>query len=59
MMSNWLGPLLVLCGLVGFIAFAFRQGTKVTPDTSGNAENSINGYSGGGDASHHGPTGHS
>jgi len=31
-MPNWLGPLLALCGLVGFIAFAFRQGTKVRPD---------------------------
>ena len=40
----------ILCGvgLVGFIAFAFRQGMKVTPDGSGNASNSDNMQSGGG-----------
>ena len=34
----------ILCGavLVGFIVFAFRQGMKVTPDSSGNGPNSNN-----------------
>jgi hypothetical protein len=34
----------ILCGglLVGFIIFAFRQGMKVTPDSSGNGPNSNN-----------------
>jgi len=34
----------ILCGalLVGFIVFAFRQGMKVTPDSSGNGSNSDN-----------------
>jgi len=34
----------ILCGvvLVGFIVFAFRQGTKVTPDSSGNGTNNDN-----------------
>ncbi|MGF6310034.1 hypothetical protein ABIB82_003341 [Bradyrhizobium sp. i1.8.4] len=34
----------ILCGvlLVGFIAYAFRQGMKVTPDGSGNGTNSAN-----------------
>ncbi len=31
-MPNWLGPLLALIALTGFIGFAFRQGTKVKPD---------------------------
>jgi hypothetical protein len=40
----------ILCGafLVGFIVFAFRQGMKVTPDSSGNGTNSDNMWSGGG-----------
>ena len=40
----------ILCGmlLVGFIVFAFRQGLKVTPDSSGNASNSDNMLQGGG-----------
>ncbi|MCS3930679.1 MULTISPECIES: hypothetical protein [Bradyrhizobium] len=31
----------ILCGglLVGFIVFAFRQGMKVPPDSSGNGPN--------------------
>jgi len=39
----------ILCGvaLVGFIIFAFRQGTKATPDGSGNATNNQNMYPGG------------
>ncbi|UGA46368.1 hypothetical protein HU230_0010145 [Bradyrhizobium quebecense] len=34
----------ILCGvlLVGFIVFAFRQGLKVSPDSSGNGTNSDN-----------------
>ena len=31
-MPNWLVPLICLFALVGFIGFAFRQGTKVSPD---------------------------
>ena len=40
----------ILCGmiLVGFIIFAFRQGMKVTPDSSGNGSNSDNMLQGGG-----------
>ncbi|MBR1086774.1 hypothetical protein JQ621_04715 [Bradyrhizobium manausense] len=39
----------ILCGvlLVSFIVFAFRQGMKVTPDSSGNGSNSDNMQSGG------------
>jgi hypothetical protein len=40
-MPDWLGPLPALCALVGFIGFAFRQGTKVKPDGDGNRDNSI------------------
>jgi hypothetical protein len=54
-MPNWVGPLLVLCALAGFIGFAFRQGTKVTPDK----DNPDNWPPGGGDGSHHGFDGHS
>jgi hypothetical protein len=34
----------IVCGLVliGFIVFAFRQGLKVTPDSSGNGPNGNN-----------------
>jgi hypothetical protein len=40
----------IICGLflVGFIVFAFRQGLKVTPDSSGNGTNSDNIQPGGG-----------
>jgi len=31
-MPNWLGPLLAFIGLVAFLGFAFRQGTKVKPN---------------------------
>jgi hypothetical protein len=31
-MPNWIGPLLALIVIVGFIGFAFRQGMKVSPD---------------------------
>jgi len=39
----------IICGLVlvGFIAFAFRQGMKVTPDGAGNGTNSDNMNQGG------------
>jgi hypothetical protein len=30
-LPNWFVPLLALIALVGFIGFAFRQGTKVKP----------------------------
>jgi hypothetical protein len=50
-MPNWVGPLFALVVLVGFIGFAFRQGTKVTPDKD-NPDNWPN--VGGGDGSHHG-----
>ena len=54
-MPDWLGPLLALCALGGFIVFAFRQGTKVKPNSDGNPDNSLGG---GGDASHGGSDGH-
>jgi hypothetical protein len=40
----------ILCGafLIGFIVFAFRQGMKVAPDSSGNGTNSDNMHSSGG-----------
>jgi hypothetical protein len=55
-MPNWVGPLLVLIGLVTFIGFAFRQGTKVKPDKDNpdNWQNPGGGQSSGGDGSHHG-----
>jgi hypothetical protein len=58
-MPHWLGPLLALCALVGFIGFAFRQGTKVKP----NKDHSDAWTGGGGthhgeDGSHHGSDGH-
>ena len=46
MMPNWLGPLLALCALVGFIAFAVRQGTKVKPNADGNPDTSVGGPGG-------------
>ena len=48
-MPNWLGPLLVLCGLAGFIVFAFRQGTKVDKENSSNFDSGASP-----DGSHHG-----
>jgi len=54
-MPDWLGPLLALCALGGFIAFAFRQGTKVKSDK----DNPDNWSGPGGDGgSHHGSDGH-
>jgi hypothetical protein len=56
-MPHWIGPLLALVVLVGFIGFAFRQGMKVTPER----DNPDNFPTGGGqsDSSHHGFDGHS
>jgi hypothetical protein len=56
-MPNWIGPLLALVTLVGFIGFAFRQGMKVKPDR----DNPDNFPTSGGqsDSSHHGFDGHS
>ena len=34
-MPRWLGPLIVFCGFVGFIGYAFRQGMGVKPDKNG------------------------
>ena len=56
MFPNWVEPLFALIGLVGFISFAFRQGTKVKPDKD-NPDN-WQSYSGG-EGSHHGFDGHS
>ena len=50
-MPDWLLPLLALIAIVGFIGFAFRQGTKVRP--SGDANEAWTG----GDGMHHGPGG--
>ena len=58
-MPNWLGPLLALCILMGFIGFAFRQGTKVKPDSENNPENWMGASGGDGDGSHHGADGQS
>jgi hypothetical protein len=58
-MPNWVVPLLALCALVGFIGFAFRQGTKVRPDKDNNPDNwSGPTGGGGGDGSDHGSGGH-
>src|ERR1700738_3270498 len=51
-MPNWLGPLLVFCVLIGFIGFAFRQGTKIRP--SGDSSEPWTGD----DGMHHGSDGH-
>ena len=56
MFPNWIEPLFALIGLVGFISFAFRQGTKVKPDKD-NPDN-WQSYSGD-EGSHHGLDGHS
>jgi hypothetical protein len=54
-MPNWLGPLFALVVLAGFTGFAFRRGTKVTPDKD-NPDNwsSSGGGQSTGDGSHHG-----
>jgi hypothetical protein len=53
-MPNWIGPLLALIALTGFIGFAFRQGTKVKPDR----ENPDNWQSGEGTSGSDGHSGH-
>jgi hypothetical protein len=61
-MPSWFVPLICLIGLVGFIGFAFRQGTKVHPDRDNqNFGPSQNEYSGdpSGGGSHGGFDGHS
>jgi hypothetical protein len=57
-MPNWIGPLLALAVLAGFISFAFRQGMKVTPDRD-NPDNFPTSGGGQSDSSHHGFDGHS
>jgi hypothetical protein len=55
-MPNWVGPVFAFVVLVGFIGFAFRQGTKVTPDKD-NPDNWTTSGGGGpftGGGSHHG-----
>jgi hypothetical protein len=59
-MPDWLVPLICFVALVGFIGFAFRQGTRVKPDR----DNLDNWQSTGSDGSHsegshHGFDGHS
>ena len=49
-MPNWVGPLLVLIAFIGFIGFALRQGTKVSPDRMDNGGSDLPGI-GGGDSS--------
>jgi hypothetical protein len=56
-MPNWVGPLLALIVLAGFIGFAFRQGTKVKPDKDNPDNWPTSAGSGGppaGEGSHHG-----
>jgi cbb3-type cytochrome oxidase subunit 3 len=48
-MPNWTGPILVSIAFVAFIVFAFRQGTKVSPDRTDNGGSDLPGISGGGD----------
>jgi hypothetical protein len=59
-MANWIGPLLALIVLVGFVGFAFRQGLKIKPDRD-NPDNFPPGSGGQSpaDGSHHGFDGHS
>jgi hypothetical protein len=52
-MPNWLGPLLVIILLAGFIGYAFRQGTKAPrrgvsgePGTGGDGSTGGDGHSG-------------
>jgi len=52
-MPNWLPPLVALMALVGFIGFAFRQGTKVKPNRDPTEVWT------GGDGLHHGTDGDS
>jgi hypothetical protein len=56
-MPNWLIPLTCLIALIGFIGFAFRQGTKVSPDRN-NTDLGPSQNSGQADGSHSGFDGH-
>lgn len=47
-MPNWLVPLVCLVALVGFICFAFRQGTKVKSDRTDNGGSDLPGIGGSG-----------
>jgi cbb3-type cytochrome oxidase subunit 3 len=47
-MPIWLFPLICLVAFVGFIWFAFRQGSKVKPDGSGNGGSNLPGIGSGG-----------
>jgi hypothetical protein len=55
-MPNWIGPLLALAALTGFIGFAFRQGTKVKPDQD-NPDNWQSGEGSTGSDGHSAPSG--
>jgi hypothetical protein len=48
-MPNWIGPLLGLIAFVAFIVFAFRQGTKISPDRTDNGGSDLPGMGSGGD----------
>jgi hypothetical protein len=57
-MPDWILAPICLVILVGFIAYAFRQGTKVSPDRSNN--NFGPGFTGSSDdGASHGGDGHS
>jgi cbb3-type cytochrome oxidase subunit 3 len=56
-MPSWLVPLICLVAFVGFIWFAFRQGTKVRSDRADNGGSDLPGMGSGdssGGGSHHG-----
>ena len=57
-MPDWLIPLICFVGLVAFIGFAFRQGTKVKPDRN-NTDNWQTTDTSLIEGSHHGSDGHS
>jgi len=58
-MPDWILAPICLGALVGFIWFAFRQGTKVSPDRN-NSNFGPNANDGSGDSGHHrGFDGHS
>jgi hypothetical protein len=56
-MPGWLLPLLAFCAIAGFIGFAFRQGTKVSPDRN-NTNFGPSQIDGQVDGSHGGSDGH-
>jgi hypothetical protein len=56
-MPSWLVPLICLVAFVGFIWFAFRQGTKVRSDRADHGGSDLPGMGSGdssGGGSHHG-----